>query len=85
MTLREALPREWMDAETRNLWPHLDVQVRIKRSGEVFKPWPGPHKNVHVWWELENGYAVAMNENPSRGLSFPVIRMNESFYRRMGN
>jgi hypothetical protein len=81
--LRDALPQEWKQAEARNLWPHLDVQVRIERFGEAFKPWPGPQKNVHCWWELENGYAVGWNENPSRGSSFPVIRMNEKLYRKM--
>lgn len=38
-------------------------------------PWVGKHKNVYFWVELENGYAVGLNENPSNGRSFPVIKM----------
>jgi len=38
-------------------------------------PWPGVHKNVYYWVVLENGYAVGMNENPSRGLSFPIVKI----------
>ena len=40
-----------------------------------YKRFPGKHKFVYFWAELENGYAVGMNENPARGLSFPVVRM----------
>ena len=40
-------------------------------------PWPGTHKNVHVWWELENGYAVGWNENPAVGWSFPVVLLKK--------
>lgn len=83
-TLRETLPEEYRKSGSNNLWPHLDVQVRTEHFDKTAKPWPGPHKNVHCWWELENGYAVAWNENPSLGSSFTVMRMNERFYRRMG-
>lgn len=41
-----------------------------------FKEWPGKQKDVHVWWELENGKAVGWNESPSRGWSFPVITLH---------
>ena len=64
-----------------------DVEVKKKHSGigvmdgkfvsVRYKKWIGTHKNVHNWVELENGYAVGMNENPSRGLSFPVVRMKK--------
>jgi len=36
--------------------------------------WPGPHKNVYFWVELDNGSAVGWNENPLKGWSFPVIK-----------
>ena len=36
--------------------------------------WPGSHKNVYFWVELDNGFAVGWNENPSRGWSFPVVK-----------
>ncbi len=41
-----------------------------------YKEWPGKHKDVHVWWELENGKAVGWNESPSKGWSFPVITIH---------
>jgi len=41
-----------------------------------YKPWPGPQKDVHCWWELENGKAVGWNESPSKGWSFPVITLH---------
>src|SRR5271157_4691760 len=41
-----------------------------------WKPWPGPQKDVHCWWELENGKAVGWNESPSKGWSFPVITLH---------
>jgi hypothetical protein len=40
--------------------------------------WPGKHKNVHTWWELEDGHAVGWNENLSLGWSFPVMRLRPS-------
>lgn len=40
-----------------------------------FKVYPGTHRNVFTWYELENGYGVGFNENPSRGWSFPVVKL----------
>jgi hypothetical protein len=40
--------------------------------------WPGPQKYVSYWIEIGNGLAIGWNENPSRGWSFPVIRMKAS-------
>lgn len=42
-----------------------------------WQSWPGPSKNVMYWVELKNGYAIGMNENPSLGLSFPVIKLRK--------
>lgn len=36
----------------------------------LWKSWPGKHKNVYVWVVLESGYIVGMNENPDTGISF---------------
>jgi len=71
-TLRQHVPyeffQEYMDTRAAK---YLDAEVSmVMRSTR----WPGPHKNVHVWWRLDNGYAVAWNENPSRGWSFPVMK-----------
>jgi hypothetical protein len=53
---------------------HADIKVTQEHDARV-KPWPGHHKNVTYWFELENGYAVAFNENPALGWSFPIMRM----------
>jgi hypothetical protein len=80
MTLAEAMPHEFAEQfGESDAYKHRDVTVRVRHSnGEAdWKPWPGPHKNVHVWVELENGRAVGWNENPARGWSFPVIRLRK--------
>lgn len=65
-------------------WQMRDVEVKVEYSttentfGYPIRPWFGKHKNVFFWVELVNGYAVAMNENPSRGLFFPVIKIRKS-------
>jgi len=48
-----------------------------KIVGRRYKKWIGKQKYVHFWVELANGYAVGMNENPSRGITFPVVRMKK--------
>lgn len=59
----------------------LEVPVLREHSRvsdhESYREWPGPQQDVHCWWELENGKAVAWNENPSKGWSFPVITLNK--------
>jgi len=59
---------------------HLKVVKEHTATGDGWEdfrenPWPGPHKNVYNWWELEDGHAVGWNENPSRGWSFPVVKL----------
>lgn len=39
------------------------------------REWPGPHRFVYMWVELDNGYAVGWNENPKKGWSFPVVKL----------
>jgi hypothetical protein len=90
-TLREVLPpefkAEFMYTNPRNYNPEnvlspaaklLDVKVVKEHSpihsGE-YKAWPGKQKNVCCWWELENGMAVAWNENVASGWSFPVVKL----------
>ena len=41
-----------------------------------FVKWPGYHKYVFFWVELENGYIVGFNENPNNGWSFPIMENN---------
>lgn len=58
-----------------------DVEVikehTLSGSDSNWVSWPGREKNVFNWWELENGYAVGWNENPSIGWSFPVIKLKK--------
>jgi len=91
MKLRDLLPRGFflkhMSATSqplRILHPTsaarlLDVEVKIEHreshGKSEFMKWPGMHRNVHVWWELENGKAVAWNQG-SKEWSFPVITLN---------
>lgn len=67
---------KFRDVEVIKRYSRVDV-----KDGRIidipYKKWIGTHKYVHNWVELENGYAVGMNENPSRGLSFPVVRMKK--------
>lgn len=46
---------------------------------EDMQRWPGPHKNVHYWVELDSGKAVGWNENPATGWTFPVINYPHQF------
>ncbi len=48
-----------------------------------FTAWPGTQKNVHYWVVTENRHAIGMNENPSIGISFPVIKLNQKRYREL--
>ena len=41
---------------------------------DEYQFWPGKHKNIYFWVELENGYLCGWNENPARGWSFPVMK-----------
>ncbi len=86
-SLLEATPREFGAGEFNNTtaykYRHLKVVEEHSSVGKVFserkkiKPWPGSHQNVYTWYELEDGHAVGWNENPSRGWSFPVVRLKE--------
>lgn len=73
--LRDCVPQEFfqefMDTPAAKL---LDVPVTSSHEGHISR-WPGPHKNVHRWWKLQNGKAVGWNENPAKGWSFPVHKI----------
>lgn len=76
MKLINALPIEFVelllnDCKTRKF---ADIKV-ISKFDSRKRKWVGTHKNVTYWYELENGYAVGLNENPSRGLSIPVVKL----------
>jgi hypothetical protein len=78
MKLKDVLPYEFISAEYDNCRARkfADVEV-VKEWDSRDNRWIGKHKNVTYWYELENGYAIGINENPARGLSFPVKRIKQ--------
>jgi hypothetical protein len=56
-----------------------DVTV-VKEFYSYNTRWVGTHKNVHFWVVLENGYAVGWNESPSRGWSFPIVKLKPEIF-----
>jgi hypothetical protein len=78
-TLMDWAPREFQQGiwDDSPAWKFRDMKVIKEYSmfeEDIWKSWPGVHKNVKTWCILENGYAVGWNENGSRGWSFPVIK-----------
>lgn len=78
MRLRDVLPKEAFSCEFKDsaFLKYLDREVREVVT-EYDPRFPFKHKHVHVWWILEGGIAVAWNENPSLGWSFPVAKIRE--------
>lgn len=74
LTSRDAVTR-YLDVEVRheyaNAWGE-DEEGDMDQWGNTYNPSPFPAKFVNFWCVLQNGAAVAFNENPSRGWSFPV-------------
>jgi hypothetical protein len=60
--------------ESDTAYKYLDVKVLRTFWSHTIR-WVGTHKNVHFWVLLENGYAVGWNESPSRGWSFPMVKL----------
>lgn len=69
-TLKDVLAVEFMGIEYENDRARKYADMQVVREHQF--GWPGKHKNVVYWCELENGLAVGWNENPARGWSFPV-------------
>lgn len=86
-TLRDWLPREAKndDGAMKRLAPHMDKVVIADYgvgSPLEFVRWPGTHKNVMNWCILESNLAVAWNENPGIGWSFPSMKLTaQKLYR----
>ncbi len=78
-TLRDWVPPEFFNEHHKSPAARfLDVEIVEEISGEEAlseKAWPGRHINVFQWCRLTNGYGVGFNENPSRGWSFPVVKL----------
>lgn len=77
-TLKDCTPKEFQYEynDTKAFEFNNIAVVREHRLRQHSVPWIGAHKHVYYWVELENGYAVGWNENPSRGWSFPVVKIN---------
>lgn len=79
-TLKDTMPDSFNEDD--KAWKYKDINVtKVHCSfsdGYEHVWWPGTHKNVFYWVELENGYAVGWNENPSKGYSFPIKKMPET-------
>ncbi len=79
-TLKKVMPYEFDSCsyDDTRAYKMKDVLVGEEHCSlfdqDEYQPWPGTHKNVYFWVELENGYSVGWNENPARGWSFPVIK-----------
>jgi hypothetical protein len=74
-TVEQVLPRE-LATEFRDTRAYRlrAKRVLVEHDARV-TPWPGTHKNVSYWWEIEGDLAVGWNENPAKGWSFPVIKL----------
>ena len=80
-TLADSMPREFTQGEYHHTPAYklrdIGVTTEYRRyGGNTWKPWPGQHRNVHLWVVLTNGKAVAFNEGTNGG-GFPVIRYTE--------
>ena len=50
----------------------LTTGAPCSTHAELFAPWPGPEAHVKRWFELENGQAVGLVEDPEEGVSIAV-------------
>jgi len=85
MKLREWLPSSFDQNIDKKAAKHLDQEITEEyrcfelamgeKKKQQFKPWIGTHRHVYNWVVLANGYAVAFNENPTSGVSFPVVKI----------
>lgn len=75
-TLRDVLPIEFCLGEYHDTKAYKFRDVKVINSHKD-DPWIGNEKKVKVWYELDNGYAVGWNENPSRGWSIPVVKIKK--------
>lgn len=77
ITLKDVMPYEFVQQfDDTRAYKMKDVKVVKEHSSATDNiAWPGTHKNVYYWAELANGYAVAFNENPAIGWSFPVKKL----------
>ena len=74
-TVQDVLPREAMEFD------HIrKIKDKLVASSHELG-WRGPHKNVLVWWTLEDGTRLGWNESPSRGWSFVTMSKNSKNWK----
>ena len=81
--LRDVVPHEVTGGEYVGtvVYDLLDMHVTAEftcQDRDTWRCWPGREKHVACWWMLDIGLAVAWNENPSKGWSFPVLRITDA-------
>jgi hypothetical protein len=77
MKLKDKLPIEFMSCEYESSKARKFADIEVVQEYDARKePWIGTHKNVTYWFVLKNGYAVGLNENLGKGLSFPVVKLD---------
>lgn len=69
----------------KRLSKHMDQKIAVEfllHEVATWRRWPSTHKNVFSWVILENGMAVACNENPGYGISYPSMKLiKQPLYR----
>ncbi len=68
------LTGDFADSRAFTLRERSVIHVFDASCQRRWRAWPGRHAYVRCWVVLDNGLAVGCNNNPLRGLSFPVLR-----------
>lgn len=83
-TVKQIMPADFLNRRyKKTLAFQLKDEVVLNQHSKMwdqdaFKKWPGRHKYVNFWVELQNGYCIGLNENPNNGWSFPVLNLNDN-------
>jgi hypothetical protein len=82
-TLAEKLPYEFQSYVDAPSYKHRDVKVLKEFDGRTHC-WPGPQRNVVVWYLLANQRIVGWNENVNVGWSFPMMKCPPDLWEKFG-
>lgn len=77
MKLIDVIPKDADGWALRQAEPHMEKTVTETIMGYDCR-FPFKHKNIHVWWILDDGTAVGWNESPTVGWGFPVKKIKQS-------
>jgi hypothetical protein len=78
------LLQNWLPSEYKEYFENKRIEKLLNKTviasygniNEEDKRWPGTHKNVICWCVLDTGHAIGMNENPSIGISLPIVKID---------